>query len=618
MKFMAMALIAGTLALSGVWAEESMDKLWGESKPKTQVTDTTRGTHFRKGHYGLFMHWGLYSQLAGQWKGKTYYGIGEWLMHPAMAGIPVADYMDIAKTFNPDRFNAKAIVQMAKDAGMTYVIITSKHHEGFAMFKSAYPFNIVDASPFHRDPMKELAEACREAGLGFGFYYSHNQDWTAPGGTGGPKQNPDGSPATFEQYFRQKCYPQVKEICTQYGPLEVVWFDTPGSMPKECAVELHDLVRNAQPNALLGSRIGYGMGDYETLGDMEVPPEKVGGLWESCDTSNDSWAYAWYDTNWKEPREILRRLVATVARGGNYLLNCGPDGKGQIPEQCQKFLRDAGAWIRANPDVTYGAGPSPWNSAMPWGDVTMQGDKTLYLVVFDPPRDGYIYLPGLATAVKSATGGVSWRSGVPDRRMGDPIDATAGDIHPPSGENAMSGGKAIVTETVGHAVRLKLPEGVPEGLATVIRVELAGVPQVDQTLALHPNVANTLLCHFAEAIGAEKKKVSWMEKFGEWKHANQISRWTKDGRASWMVNVLEPGAYKVSLKYTGKNRLVWKITTDEGAVIQNQQAATTQYQVYPMGVFEIRKAGVHKLEVSLVDGDRESASLEAVTLIRAP
>ncbi len=596
-RTMVLMLAVGALGIPGLQAEDTMDKMWGESKPKTQAADTTRGEHFRKGHYGLFMHWGLYSQLAGQWKGKTYYGIGEWIMHPAMAGIPVPEYREVAKTFNPDRFDAKAIVQMAKDAGMTYIVITSKHHEGFAMFKSAHPFNIVDASPFGRDPMKELAEACHEAGLGFGFYYSHNQDWTAPGGTGGPKTNPDGTPATFEQYFRQKCYPQVKEICTQYGPLEVVWFDTPGDMPKEHVVELHDLVRATQPKALLGSRIGYGMGDYESLGDMEVPPEKVEGLWETCDTSNDSWAYAWYDANWKDPREILRRLVATVARGGNYLLNCGPDGKGQIPEQNQKSLRMAGTWIKANPEVIYGAGPSPWKCAMPWGDVTMQGDKTLHLVVFDPPRDGFIYLPGLTTPVKSTT----WISG-------------AGTS---SSRNLSSSG-AIIPEVFGSGYRLKLPFVAIGGLAAVIRIELAGKPEVDTMLALHPNLPNTLLCHFAEAIGAEKKKVNWMEKFGEWKHATQVSHWTAEGRASWTVNVLEPGAYTVALKYRGKDRLVWKIANDEGAVIQNQQAATTQYQAYPMGVFEIRKAGVHKIEVSLVDGDRESASLESLGLSRVP
>ena len=585
-RTMVLMVTVGALGIPGLRAEEGMDKMWGESKPKVKATDTSRGPHFRKGHYGLFMHWGLYSQLAGQWKGKTYYGIGEWIMHPAMAGIPVADYMEVAKTFNPDRFDAKAIVQMAKDAGMTYVIITSKHHEGFAMFKSAHPFNIVDASPFGRDPMKELAEACREAGLGFGFYYSHNQDWTAPGGSGGPKTNPDGSPATFEQYFRKKCYPQVKEICTQYGPLEVVWFDTPGNMPREHVVELHDLVRTTQPKALLGSRIGYGMGDYESLGDMEVPPEKVGGLWETCDTSNDSWAYAWYDTNWKDPREVLRRLVSTVARGGNYLLNVGPDGKGAIPGQCQKFLKEAGCWIKANPDVIYGAGPSPWNHAMPWGDITTQGRDRLSLVVFDVPSDGAIYLPGLTTAVKSAA---LIRNGV---------------------------SVAIVAERIGQSIRLKLPEGAAHGLASVIQVELMGVAEVDHTVAIHPNTVNVVLAHFATATGAEKKKVSWMEKFGEWKHANQISHWAQDGRASWTVNVLEPGVYRVSLKYRGKGRAIWKITTDEGAVIQNQQAATTQYQAYPMGVFEIKKAGLRKIDVSLVDGDRDDSSLECLVLTR--
>jgi alpha-L-fucosidase len=440
------------------------------------------------------------------------------------------------------------------------------------------------ASPGHRADAQELADACREAGLGFGFYYSHNQDWTAPGGSGGPKKNPDGSAATFERYFREKCYPQVKEICTQYGPLEVVWFDTPGNMPKENVVELRDLVRTTQPKALLGSRIGYGMGDYESLGDMEVPTEKVGGLWETCDTSNDSWAFAWYDTNWKDPREILRRLVATVARGGNYLLNCGPDGKGQIPEQNQKFLREAGVWIHANPEVIRGAGPSPWHCAMPWGDVTMQGDTTLHLVVFDPPRDGIIYLPGLVTAVKSA-------------RMQS---------------------IQIETETAGSGVRLKIPREATAGLASVIRVELAGKPEVDPTLAVHPNLSNTLLCHFAQAEGAEKKKVSWMEKFGEWKHSTQIGKWSAAGRACWTVNVLEPGAYTVALKYRGKGRLVWKIVTDEGAMIQNQQAATSQYQSYPMGVLEIKAGGTHRLEVALMDGDRADASLESLMLTRVP
>ncbi|MEI8341297.1 MAG: alpha-L-fucosidase, partial [Verrucomicrobiota bacterium] len=562
-KIISVRLLTTAFAVTatlGMGAEESMDKMWGDSKPKATQTDLTRGPHLREGRYGLFIHWGLYSSLAGKWNEKTHYGIGEWIK--SMARIPVPDYMEVARSFNPDQFNAKAIVQMAKDAGMKYIIITSKHHEGFAMFKSKHPFNIVDATPFHRDPMEELSAACREAGLGFGFYYSHFQDWTAPGGSGGPKKNEDGSDATFDQYFKEKCYPQVKEICTQYGPLDVIWFDTPGDMPEKDVVALHDLVRSTQPKALIASRIGYGMGDYACLGDMEVPPEKIDGFWESCDTTNDSWAFVWYDTNWKAPGAIVKRLVSTVARGGNYLLNVGPDGKGNVPEQCQKFLIEAGAWIKANPTVIYGAGPSPWRYAMPWGDITTSGTGQLNLVVFDRPQDGFLYLPGLSTPIKSAS--------------------------------LLQNGKVITVmhEVLGDSVRIKLPDGCRDSVALVVHVELRGAPEVDQSVAVHPNTSNEIFVHFAEASGAEKKNVSWPEKFGEWKHATQISKWTPGASARWKVNVLQAGPYHATLKYRGKSadktRVVWKITTDEGAMIQNEQSATSQYQFYPMGVFKIR------------------------------
>jgi alpha-L-fucosidase len=303
----------------------------------------------------------------GVWNDTTYYGIGEWIMNPRMAGIPVAEYMKLTSTFNPVDFDANAVAQLAKDAGMKHIIITSKHHEGFAMFKSGHPFNIVDATPFGRDPMKELSMACNEMGLGFGFYYSHNQDWTAPGGSGGPKVNPDGTPATFENYFYSKCKPQVKEICTNYGELDFVWFDTPGRMPKEFVVELAEMVRELQPNAMLCSRIGHGMGDYASKGDMEVPPRNMEGLWETCDTNNDSWAFAWYDNNFKSPKEILHRLVATVGRGGSYLFNVGPDSKGNIPVIGQKFLREAGAWIKKYPQVIYACRAFPVGTRLALG-----------------------------------------------------------------------------------------------------------------------------------------------------------------------------------------------------------------------------------------------------------
>lgn len=380
---------------------QSMDKMWGSSKTAETNSIPEKAKLFADGNFGMFIHWGLYSHLGGKWKNKTYYGIGEWIMNKNMAGIPVDEYMPIAKEFNPNEFDAKAIAQLAKDAGMKYIIITSKHHDGFAMFKSKHPFNIVDATPFARDPMKELSAACKELGLGFGFYYSHNQDWTEPGGSGGPGKYSDGTTATFEDYFIKKCKPQVIEICSNYGDIDFVWFDTPGRIPKKFVVELVDIVRELQPNALLCSRVGHGLGDYASKGDMEVPPRNIEGLWETCDTNNDSWSYAWYDNNFKSPKEILHRLVATVARGGSYLFNVGPDGKGNIPLIGQEFLRETGSWIQKYPQVIYGAESSPWLHALPWGDVTTKGN-TMFLSVFDWPVDGKLYLPGLKSEIISA------------------------------------------------------------------------------------------------------------------------------------------------------------------------------------------------------------------------
>ncbi len=565
-------------------ADVPMDQMWGDAKVKGGIEQTDRAALFRDGNYGMFIHWGLFSHLGGQWRGQTFYGIGEWIKRQMK--IPDAEYMALAKEFNPAGFDARAIAKLAKAAGMRWIIITSKHHEGFAMFKSAHPFNIVDATPFARDPMKELAAACREEGLGFGFYYSHNQDWTAPGGTNGPKAHPDGSPASFEQYFRQKCFPQVKEICTQYGPLHFIWFDTPGNMPKELVAELGEYVRKAQPNAMLCSRIGHGLGDYESKGDMEVPPRNIEGLWETCDTTNDSWSYAWYDQNWKDARVILHRLVATVGRGGTYLLNIGPDGKGRVPDQAAKYLLKAGEWIRRYPQVVYSAGPSPWGYAMPWGDVTTAGD-TLNLVVFDWPVDGKLCLPGLQTEIAAAV----------------LLDGAKG--------------KTVEWAARGEWTQLQLPAAMPDRPASVVAVKLKATAKVDPTPGIHPNIPVTLLVEFAEVTGAEKKGIRWMEKFGEWKFANQVSQWTETGKAVWAVDVCEAGDYRLELTYRGEGRLAWRIETDEGVLLQNQQNASPVYHAYPFGLLRFNAPGKHTIAVALVEGDREKASLESVRLAPA-
>jgi alpha-L-fucosidase len=565
-------------------AAEQMDEMWGESVVKLRAADAQRGQLFEQGNYAMFIHWGLYSKLGNKVDGKTYYGIGEWIMNKRMAGIPVPEYMDLAKTFNPENFDAKAIAQLAKDAGMKYIIITSKHHDGFAMFDSkSNDFNVVKATPYKHDPMKDLAKACKEVGIGFGFYYSHNQDWTFPGGNNGPALDADGKPANFDDYFQKKCLPQVKEITTEYGPIEIVWFDTPGNMPKKYVEELVAVVRKNQPNAMICGRAGHGLGDYQSIGDMEVPIENIEGLWETVDTTNDSWAYAWYDNNWKTPGEILHRLISTVARGGTYMLNIGPCGDGSVPEHAAESLRRSGEWIKHHTTVIYGADPSPWGHALPWGDVTVRDNK-LSLSVFAPPTDGKLHLPGLKTEIRSAR----W--------------ITA------------SGSEPVTHQRDGTWTCLTLPPGTLNALVPVIEVTLAAPPEVDRTFGIDPKGPTELDVHFASVTGATRNSKRWMEKFGEWKHTVEVTDWKADGAANWEVDVLRPGHYRVDLTYIGEKRLVWRVSVEGGQAIQNQQNASPIYQSFPIGWLEFTTPGRHRVSVTCIDGNTATASLKSLRL----
>ncbi|MCH6255598.1 alpha-L-fucosidase [Puniceicoccaceae bacterium K14] len=563
---------------------QDMDELWGEESVKLRADNAERGQLFDEGNYAMFIHWGLYSQLANKVDGKTYYGIGEWIMNPRMAGIPVDEYERLAGTFNPTSFDARGIVQLAKDAGMKYIVITAKHHDGFAMYDSkACDFNIVESTPWRVDPMKELSAACRDAGLGFGFYYSHNQDWTFPGGNGGPEVDENGNSATFDDYFIKKCLPQVEELTTEYGPIELIWFDTPGNMAKEYVEQLVDVVRKNQPNALVSGRAGHNLGDYQTLGDMEVPHRNVEGMWESVDTTNDSWAYAWYDENWKSPKKILNRLIACVARGGTYMLNIGPDSVGAVPERAAWSLREAGSWIQRYPRVVYEAGPSPWGRAFPWGDVTVHGNK-LCLSVFDWPSSGKLYIPGLKTRIESVSLLGSEKS------------------------------ESIEFDRVKDWTVLDLPVVAPDSLASVIEIELTGEAVVDKTFGLDPNGSTEIFADFGEVKGVEIINDRWMEKFGEWIRVHPASNWSPKGKVVWEVEVLEPGDYQVSLNYAGSGRLVWGAEIVGGESIQNEQNSSHNYQEFPIGWLNFSSPGKYKVAVSCLEGNIETAKLKSISL----
>ena len=352
---------------------------------------------WKEAKFGMFIHWGIYAVPSGKWGDITNYG--EWIMHQAK--IPVAEYAQLAIKFNPVKFNADEWVKIAKDAGQKYIVITTKHHDGFAMYGSkASTYNIVDATPFKRDIIKELADACRKQGMKLGFYYSQAQDWHHRGGAvSGGKEWDETHVGDMAKYIDSIAVPQVKEILENYGDVAVLWWDTPTGMTKEMSQKLADIVKK-YPNLITNNRLGAGMG-----GDLETPEQFIpatgfpGRNWEVCMTMNGHWGYNAYDDRWKSTEDLLRKLIDIASKGGNFLLNVGPNQYGIIPEVCQQSLKEIGDWLKINGESIYGTQASAF-PFLSWGRATRKG-QTIYLQVFDWPKDGKLIVP-LGNKIKKA------------------------------------------------------------------------------------------------------------------------------------------------------------------------------------------------------------------------
>ncbi|WP_133641912.1 alpha-L-fucosidase [Sphingobacterium paludis] len=433
-------------------------------------TNQDRLQWWKEARFGLFIHWGVYAQWGGVYHGhqQARYG-AEWIMNRSK--IPVQEYQDTARSFNPINYNPESWVLLAKNAGMKYIIITAKHHDGFALFKSqASNFNVVDFTAYGKDLLKPLAEACRKHGIKLGFYYSQAQDWNNPGGTAARKLMREGWPnpdsvkvdaytaahnghwdpiqysKSFEQYIDSVAVPQVREILSNYGDVAVLWWDTPVGMTDEAAQKLHDLLK-LQPNIITNDRLKR----PNFLGDSKTPEQSIptreeldGSNWETCMTMNGSWGYKSWDHNWKSTETLIHNLIDIASKGGNYLLNIGPKPDGTIPEESIERLKQIGEWMAVNGEAIYATQPSPLRP-LKWGRCTAkhnQENTILYLSVFDWPSDGVLRIPGLSHEVVSA--------------------------------ELISDRKRLNTKLDGNQTLIDIPQKAPNDIASVIRLEVKG------------------------------------------------------------------------------------------------------------------------------------------------
>lgn len=338
--------------------------------------------------FGLFIHFGLYSKPGGIYKNDTVPvgGIAEHLIR--LFEIPVTEYRKLASDFNPHLFSAEEIVSMAKDAGMQYIVFTTKHLEGFSMFDSDYStYDIVDATPYGKDILKELSDACLAEGIKLGLYYSQSRDCNEyhsvdPYGNNWDWDEGD-SARNLQVYLDTKVKPQLKELLTNYGDILCIWFDTPGYITEKQSEEIYDLVKKLQPECLVNSRLGNGVGDYGVLGDNQIPPAVLKGAWECPATMNHTWGYHQLDTLWKSPEHLLGQLADLSSKNVNFLLNIGPKGDGSIPMESIKRLEEIGAWMKINGEAILGTTCSPWFQENSSCMITRKG-SVMYLILSEP------------------------------------------------------------------------------------------------------------------------------------------------------------------------------------------------------------------------------------------
>jgi alpha-L-fucosidase len=561
-----LSLITSAARLSAQPAEPQAQALAPVPSDETPEQHNARMKWWREARFGMFIHWGIYSVPAGTWQGEQVRGLGEWIMNNAH--IPVKDYAAFAQRFNPVKFDANAWVQLAKQAGVKYIVITSKHHDGFAMFKSdASNYNIVDATPFKRDAIAELAAACQKQGIKLGLYYSQAQDWYHPGGAARRGRWDPAQEGDMTEYLKNVAVPQVKEILTKYGPIAVLWWDTPDNPPYMMTRERADLLApllKLQPGIITNNRLGGGyMGDTETP-ENRVPATGYPRDWELCMTMNDTWGFKSYDTNWKTGENLLRQLIDTASKGGNLLLNVGPTPEGEIPAPSVERLKLIGAWMQKNSESIYGTTATPFKR-LTWGRATQKPDK-LYLNVFHWPEDGTLVVPMKSRAKKAYL--------------------------------LTAPGEALRFTPSADGLRIQVPRTAPDPISTVVVLE--GVGKVDalppEPYAPGADGALSLECDMADIYGKGLRV--------EGNTRLNFTGWTSaDAYPQWDVRIDHPGKYEVTAAMFVPESQAgsgYALAVGSATLTGKTESTGTDYQTVTLGTIDLPQAGAQTVTLKPV------------------
>lgn len=555
---------------------------------ETKAQRDARMKWWREARFGMFIHWGLYAVPAGVWHGEGTHGefsagAGEWMMHDLH--IPVADYAALAPKFHPTQFDADTWVSIAKAAGMKYIVMTAKHHEGFAMYPTQVDdFNIDAQTSFKRDPIGEMTAACKKAGLKFGVYYSQNLDWHHPGGgTAGPAWDP-AQKGDFDAYVKKVSAPQVRELISRYHPA-VLWWDINGPFTPEEVHELTDAFPQ-DPELITNNRLGGGV-----PGDTETPEQNIpatgypgGRDWETCMTINDTWGYKIHDTNFKSTKTLLTNLIDIASKGGNYLLNVGPTGDGVIPAPEAERLQAMGAWLKVNGEGIYKTSPSPFKRLV-WGRCTRKADgknTTLYLHVFQWPTDGKLLVPGLTNTVRSAY--------------------------------LLDGKRAVPTASGPDGVTLTLPMAAPDPISSTVVLKIAGTPMITPTLLTQK--ADGLI-QLAAADANTHGDVHYESGNG---HDN-LGYWTNAADwVEWPIQITKPGKFHVTAEIAASDSGSFIVAA--GAHSLTGTAPNTgdyvTFQTVDLGTLEIASTGTVSISVKPIVNGWQPMNLKSLTLTPTP